>query len=102
MYSASDLRQKMPSGISPCSSVDVAPHGVGPGDQGHQVGAHPGSGREGAPRRPHRSAETVALLEITSQCAGAVTVMSKAALRSGWSKQANIRLASAVSNCEYR
>jgi hypothetical protein len=37
----------------------------------------------------------VAPLEITSQCAGAVTVMSNAALRSGWSKQANIRLASA-------
>ncbi|SLI44660.1 Uncharacterised protein [Mycobacteroides abscessus subsp. abscessus] len=41
-------------------------------------------------------------LETTSQSSGAVAVMSKVALRSGWSKQANIRLASAVSNCEYR
>ncbi|PQM47738.1 hypothetical protein C1Y40_02052 [Mycobacterium talmoniae] len=48
------------------------------------------------------SALTVAPLETTCQCGGAVTVMSKVALRSGWSKQANIRLASAVSNWEYR
>ena len=41
-------------------------------------------------------------LEMTSQCGGAVTVMSNVAFRSGWSKHANIRLASAVSNCEYR
>src|SRR6478609_5360450 len=47
-------------------------------------------------------AETVAPLEITCQWAGAVTLTSKVALRSGWSKQANMRLASAVSNCEYR
>lgn len=46
--------------------------------------------------------DTAALLEITFQCRGAVTRTSKVALRSGWSKQANIRLASAVSNCEYR
>ncbi|SHW11214.1 Uncharacterised protein [Mycobacteroides abscessus subsp. abscessus] len=46
--------------------------------------------------------DSAAPLEITCQWAGAVTVTSKAALRSGWSKHANIRLASAVSNCEYR
>ena len=44
----------------------------------------------------------VAPLEMTSQCGGAVTVTSNVAFRSGWSKHANIRLASAVSNCEYR
>ncbi|BCO88464.1 hypothetical protein MINTM015_17210 [Mycobacterium paraintracellulare] len=46
--------------------------------------------------------DTVAPLEITFQCRGAVTRTSKVALRSGWSKQANMRLASAVSNWEYR
>ena len=35
---------------------------------------------------------------VTRQFSGAVTMMSKVAFRSGWSKQANIRLASAVSN----
>lgn len=45
---------------------------------------------------------TVAALEITFQSAGALTEMSNLAFRSGWSKHANIRLASAVSNCEYR
>ena len=49
---------------------------------------------------PSLATSNVAPLEITSQCAGAVTVTSKAALRSGWSKHANIRFASAVSNCE--
>ena len=39
-------------------------------------------------------------LETTSQPYGAVTVSVNGALRSGWSKQAYIRLASAVSNCE--
>jgi hypothetical protein len=38
-------------------------------------------------------------LETTSQCVGAVTVSPNLPLRSGWSKQAYIRLASAVSNC---
>ncbi len=45
---------------------------------------------------------TVSELEITDQSAGAVTAMSNVAFRSGWSKHANIRFASAVSNCEYR
>jgi hypothetical protein len=48
------------------------------------------------------SALVVAPLEITFQCLGAVTCTVNVALRSGWSKQANMRLASAVSNCEYR
>ncbi|CFE42014.1 Uncharacterised protein [Mycobacterium tuberculosis] len=48
------------------------------------------------------AAASGAPLEITFQCAGAVTRTSNVALRSGWSKQANMRLASAVSNCEYR
>ena len=38
--------------------------------------------------------------EMTFQSAGVVTAMSYVALRSGWSKQANTRLASAVSNWE--
>ena len=38
-------------------------------------------------------------LLITFQCEGAVTVSAKAAFRSGCSKQANIRRASADSNC---
>ena len=41
---------------------------------------------------------SVAPLVMTCQLAGAVTVAVIVALRSGWSKQANIRLASAVSN----
>ena len=39
------------------------------------------------------------VLEMTCQSNGAVTCSVKVALRSGWSKQANIRLASAGSNC---
>ncbi len=42
--------------------------------------------------------DSTGALEITFQCAGAVTVSRYTDLRSGWSKQANIRLASAVSN----
>ena len=38
------------------------------------------------------STAAVAPLEITFQCCGAVTRTSKVALRSGWSKQANIAL----------
>jgi hypothetical protein len=41
---------------------------------------------------------SIAPFETTCQLAGAVTVIVIVALRSGWSKQANIRLASAVSN----
>ena len=39
------------------------------------------------------------VLETTCQSKGAVTCSVNVALRSGWSKQANIRLASAGSNC---
>ena len=39
------------------------------------------------------------VLETTCQSNGAVTCTVNVALRSGWSKQANIRLASAGSNC---
>ena len=46
------------------------------------------------------STVVVAPLEMTCQWAGAVTDTSKVAFRSGWSKHANIRLASAVSNWE--
>ncbi len=40
------------------------------------------------------------VLVTTTQFSGAVTVSVYRALRSGWSKHANTRLASAVSNCE--
>ena len=39
------------------------------------------------------------VLETTCQSNGATTCSVKVAFRSGWSKQANIRLASAGSNC---
>ncbi len=42
------------------------------------------------------------MLDTTSQPAGAVTVNRNAALRSGWSKQANTRCASAVANWLWR
>src|ERR1700754_3679643 len=51
---------------------------------------------------PPPSTLTAAPLQTTCQCCGAVTETWNTALRSGWSKQANIRLASAVSNCEYK
>ena len=41
-------------------------------------------------------------LETTVHAPGAVTSIEYVAFRSGWSKQANTRLASAVSNWEYR
>ena len=40
------------------------------------------------------------MLEMTVQCAGVRTWKVKAALRSGWSKHAYTRWASATSNCE--
>ncbi len=44
----------------------------------------------------------VGALLTTCQCAGAVTVSWKVALRSGCSKLAYMRRESADSNCEYR
>ena len=44
------------------------------------------------------SATGVGELETTSQSSGAVIVKAKVALRSGWSKQANMRRASITSN----
>ena len=82
--------------------VGVAPDRVRPGDQRDEVGAHLRRRRERQrlrARRPHPR-RSGAPLDTTSQCAGAVTVMSNVAFRSGWSKHANILLASAVSNCE--
>ena len=46
------------------------------------------------------SAAPAGSFETTSQCEGAVTAKEKVALRSGWSKTAYARLASAGSNCE--
>src|SRR5436305_594663 len=43
-----------------------------------------------------------ALFEMTCQSAGAVTLSSNRAFRSGWSKQVYIWCASLVSNCECR
>jgi hypothetical protein len=57
-----------------------------------QVAAAPGSA----------SRPVSAPLLSTVQCAGAVTVMSNGALRSGCSKQVNTRRASAGSYCVYR
>ncbi len=51
-------------------------------------------------RKSCSSTPVTAPLLMTFQCDGAVTVTEKAAFRSGWSKQAYIRLASAVSNWE--
>ena len=47
------------------------------------------------------STYSTAPLETTCQPAGAVTVNRNVALRSGWSKQAYMRWASAVSNWLY-
>ena len=80
--------------------VGVLPFGIRAGDQRHQIGAHPRSGGKSVhavrlmtPSRRWRSPSSA---WVRSPC------MSNVALRSGWSKQANMRLASAVSNCEYR
>ena len=51
---------------------------------------------------PSTGDSSARVLETTTQSSGAVTVSVYRALRSGWSKQANTRLASAVSNWEYR
>ncbi len=48
---------------------------------------------------PSGSASPAGSFETTSQPCGAVTANENVALRSGWSKQANPRLASAGSNC---
>ena len=44
------------------------------------------------------SADSASALEMTFQSFGATTVRRYPDLRSGWSKQANMRFASAVSN----
>ena len=65
--------------------VDVAPEGVRPGDQRHQIGAHSrcrgeraASWRTGYIRDP-----SVAPLDTTSQSAGAVTVTANVGLQVG-------------------
>ncbi len=77
---------------------------IRPGDQGGDIGAHRLGGGEPVDDRPRRAGLDGgrAPFETTCQSAGAVTVTLNRALRSGWSKQAYSRLASAVSNCEYR
>ena len=52
------------------------------------------------PASPSGGREATAPLLTTTQPRGACTVMRNVALRSGWSKHANIRCASKVSNCE--
>ena len=52
------------------------------------------------PVSPSTVGSGVGWLETTCQCAGAVTVKRKVALRSGGSKTANTRRESGTSNCE--
>ena len=51
-----------------------------------------------APASSAGSSRSTGMLETTFQCAGTVACQVKTLLRSGWSKQANTRCASAVSN----
>src|SRR4051794_14545473 len=98
MNSPSEARQKMPRGISPCSSeYTSSQRAYGPAMSATRYVLILGVV---AKTCTPSSDDTVAPLEITCQCDGAATVTLKVALRSGWSKHANIRLASAVSNCE--
>ncbi len=55
--------------------------------------------RSTPPATPAGAAAGVGELEITFQCAGAVTSKVKVALRSGCSNTAYIRRESATSNC---
>ena len=100
MYSPSDPRQKIPRGMSPWSSeYTSSQRAYGPAMSATRYVLIRGVVTNVC---TPPSTLAVAPLEMTCQCSGAVTVTSKVALRSGWSKHANIRLASAVSNCEYR
>ncbi|CAB5077673.1 unannotated protein [freshwater metagenome] len=46
---------------------------------------------------PVWSAFSTGLFEMTAQCAGTVAEIAKVAFKSGWSKHANVRRASATS-----
>src|SRR6478735_10540781 len=104
MNSPRDARQKMPSGISPCPSEYTSSHrAYGPAISATRYVLIRGVvAKVRTLSLPDGSSCTAAPLEMTCQCAGAVTLTSKVAFKSGWSKHANIRLASAVSNCEYK
>src|SRR5207248_11672166 len=99
--SASERRQYSPRSMPSWESVALwygpATSAVTYGDSRRVV-----PNRTTLPPAAAGSALTTRALEMTSQSAGAVTVRVNSAFRSGWSKQAYTRLASAVSNWEYR
>ncbi len=93
----------MPSGMVPCSSVYESVHTeYGPAIRATRYVLIRGVVRKMCLPGMAATVCTVSALETTAHSTGAVTEMSKVAFRSGWSKHANMRLASAVSNCEYR
>ena len=115
MWSASDARQKTPSGIvrpsddvSSLRSTTYGPatsavmydemRGVGSNAQ-RATSTSPAPVPVGSAFVPSASGAGVGWLLTTSHAAGAVTVNANVALRSGCSKTANTRRESGTSNC---
>jgi hypothetical protein len=101
MCGASEARQYRPSGISPPSSENVSCQAVyGPATTATRYVEMISLGAKMRVSAPPSAPVVVSTTEFDTTChsAGAVMISRWRALRSGWSKQAYMRFASAVSN----